>query len=159
MLRIGRLTDYGTMILGHLASRHAEIVSASDVAQGTRLALPTVQKLLKILARASLVASVRGADGGYRLARDPEDISAAEVLDALEGPVALTECASSAGQCDLESLCQVGSAWQRINVAIRGALEDITLADLREPPKSFSKPTLVQRRTIESERGNAGPTT
>ena len=122
MLRISRLTDY---------------CSASDVAAETHVALPTVQKLLKVMARSGLVDSVRGADGGYQLTRAPESISAAEILDILEGPVAITECSTEASRCELESLCQVGSAWQRINTAIRGALEDISLADLGHPPREF----------------------
>ena len=94
MLRISRLTDYGTMILVHLAGQNAGLCSASDVAAGTHLALPTVQKLLKTLAKSGLVSSVRGADGGYRLARAPEQITAAEILNVLEGPVAITECST-----------------------------------------------------------------
>jgi FeS assembly SUF system regulator len=137
MLRISRLTDYGTMILVHLAGRTGQVCSASDVAAGTHVALPTVQKILKVLTRAGLVASVRGADGGYALARSAEAISAAEILDALEGPVAITECSQSDGQCELESSCQVGNAWQKINRSIRVALDDITLADLGRPARNL----------------------
>jgi Rrf2 family protein len=79
---------------------------------------------------AGLVVSTRGVQGGYALARPATLISAAEILDALEGPVALTECSSSNGGCDLESYCRVGSAWQRINHSIRKALESVSLADL-----------------------------
>jgi Rrf2 family protein len=88
------------------------------------------------LVHAGLVVSSRGVQGGYALARPAGEISAAEILDALEGPVAITECSSSNGGCDLESYCRVGSAWQRINASIRKALEGISLADLqnrREP--------------------------
>ncbi len=137
MLRISRLTDYGTMILVHLAGQNAGVCSASDVAAGTHLALPTVQKLLKTLAKSGLVGSVRGADGGYRLTRAPEDITAAEILNVLEGPVAITECSTDLHQCELEPLCQVGSAWQKINRAIRSAMEEIRLSDLRRPPTEF----------------------
>lgn len=137
MLRISRLTDYGTMILVHLAGQDAGLCSASDVAAGTHLALPTVQKLLKMLAKSGLVGSVRGADGGYRLTRAPEDITAAEILNVLEGPVAITECSTETHQCELEPLCQVGSAWQKINRAIRSVMEDIRLSDLRKPPTEF----------------------
>ncbi|MCK6370653.1 MAG: SUF system Fe-S cluster assembly regulator [Gammaproteobacteria bacterium] len=133
MLRISRLTDYGTMILVHLARRSGQVCSASDVAAGTHVALPTVQKILKYLARAELVVSVRGAEGGYTLGREPGTISAADILDALEGPVAITECSQIDSQCELESLCPVGSAWQQINKSIRLALDDIKLTDLRGP--------------------------
>ncbi len=138
MLRISRLTDYGTMILVYMAGHGPSLCSASDVATGTHLHLPTVQKLLKLLAKSDLVSSVRGAGGGYRLNREPEAISAAEILDALEGPVAITECSTGISQCELEPTCLVGNAWQRINRAIRKAMEDIRLSDLRRPPPQFT---------------------
>ena len=130
MLRISRLTDYGTMILAYMAQDAERRCSASDVASATHIALPTVQKLLKVLARAGLVHSARGADGGYSLARAAETITAAEIVGVLEGPVAVTECSAESSECELESLCLVGGAWQQINQAIRDALEGITLADL-----------------------------
>ncbi|MGI9309537.1 MAG: SUF system Fe-S cluster assembly regulator [Gammaproteobacteria bacterium] len=144
MLRISRLTDYGTMILVYLVDQDApQLHSANDVATQTGLALPTVQKLLKSLAKAGLVDSVRGAEGGYQLARDPAQISAAEILDALEGPLAITECSTEESHCELEANCQVGSAWQKINKAIRLAMHDIRLSDLRDPPKEFPITQLI----------------
>lgn len=133
MFRISRLTDYGTLILVFLADQEPRLCTASAVAAGTHVAPPTAQKLLKVLAKTGLVDSVRGTDGGYRLACDPGSITAAEILDALEGPVAITECSADDGDCALESLCQVGSAWQKINSAIRLSLSEITLADLGHP--------------------------
>jgi FeS assembly SUF system regulator len=147
MLRISKLTDYGTMILVHLAGHSAaggssevdggHLCSASDVATGTRLALPTVQKLLKLLARSDLVRSARGAEGGYVLARAPASITAADILDVLEGPLSITECSTADSRCELEDGCPVGGAWQKINRGIRGALEEISLADLAHPPREF----------------------
>jgi FeS assembly SUF system regulator len=130
VLRISRLTDYGTVVLGHLARDDADLVSAAEVATATGIALPTVSKLLKSLAKAKIVSSTRGSQGGYQLARDPRAISAADVIDALDGPVNITECSASDSHCDLEAVCNVGGAWQRINVAIRRALDEISLADL-----------------------------
>ena len=130
MLRISKLTDYGTVVLAELAASNGAVCSAADVAAATGIAMPTVSKLLKALARAQLVTSTRGANGGYQLARDAASISAAEVIDALEGPVSITECSGSDSHCDYESVCNVGGAWQRINVAIRRALDDISLVDL-----------------------------
>ena len=89
-----------------------------------------MSKLFKSLARAGLVTSTRGANGGYRLSRGPQHISAADVIDALEGPVSITECSSLDGDCEHEGVCSVGGAWQRVNVAIRRALQDVTLNDL-----------------------------
>ena len=130
MLRISRLTDYGTVVLGHLARADAGLVSATEVATATGIALPTVSKLLKALAKAGIVTSTRGSHGGYELARDAQAISASDVIDALDGPVSITECSASDSHCDLESICNVGGAWQRINIAIRRALDEISLADL-----------------------------
>ncbi|MEO1320261.1 MAG: SUF system Fe-S cluster assembly regulator, partial [Pseudomonadota bacterium] len=104
--------------------------SAGDIASRIGLGGATVSKLLKRLARAGLVNSQRGSSGGYSLARPATDISAAEIIDAIEGPVAITDCASDQ-PCDLESVCGLGNAWQEINRAIRSALESISLDDLR----------------------------
>ena len=130
MLRISKLTDYGTVVLAHLAANGDSVCSASDVATATGLSPPTVSKLLKLLARSGLVTSTRGVSGGYTLSRSPNDISAADVIDALEGPVAITECSSNDSHCEHEGVCSVGGAWQRINIAMRRALDDISLIDL-----------------------------
>ncbi|NCF14942.1 MAG: SUF system Fe-S cluster assembly regulator [Gammaproteobacteria bacterium] len=130
MLRISKLTDYGTVLLAHLAANQATVCSAADVAQATGIGLPTVSKLFKSLARAGLVKSTRGSNGGYRLSRGPQHISAADVIDALEGPVSITECSAVDGDCEHEGVCSVGTAWQRVNLAIRRALTDVTLNDL-----------------------------
>jgi FeS assembly SUF system regulator len=138
---MSKLTDYGTVVLAHLADVDHKFASAAEVAGSTGVALPTVSKLLKALAKAGLVTSTRGSHGGYRLSRGAADISAAEIIDALEGPVSITECSSSHSLCDFESICTVGAAWQRINVAIRRALTDVSLADLlrsNRPTPNFS---------------------
>ncbi len=128
MLRISRLTDYATVILASLGG--GALQSAADIAERTHIGLPTVSKLLKELQHAGLVRSVRGAHGGYRLARPAARINASEIIDAVEGPVALTECASGAGHCGIESTCQVGHGWQRISLGIRHALAEISLEEL-----------------------------
>ena len=130
MLRISKLTDYGTVLLAHLAANPTSVCSAADVASATGIALPTVSKLMKSLARSGLVNSTRGANGGYELARSPNEISAADVIDALEGPVSITECSADHSLCEHEDVCSVGGAWQRINIAIRRALDDVSLSDL-----------------------------
>lgn len=130
MLRISKLTDYGTVLLANLAANRDAVCSAADVATATGIAVPTVSKLLKSLGRSGLVTSTRGANGGYRLARDPSDISAADIIDALEGPVSITECSANDSQCEHEGVCSVGGAWQRVNIAIRRALDDVSLNDL-----------------------------
>jgi Rrf2 family protein len=96
-----------------------------------------------------MVESARGADGGYRLAKPADQITAAEILDSLEGPVAITECSHDDGQCELEPNCQVGGAWQKISLAIRLAMSEIRLSDLHNPPSEFPL-----RYTILSESGH-----
>jgi FeS assembly SUF system regulator len=130
MLRISKLTDYGTVILAYLAAQANTMHTASEVAERTRLGLATVSKLLKSLHRAGLVSSVRGSHGGYQLARPPGEITAAAILDALEGPFALTECSGKHSACGIETTCQVGSAWQKVNSAVHRALSDVSLAQL-----------------------------
>lgn len=130
MLRISKLTDYGTVILACLAGQPSRVWTAAEVADATRVGLPTVSKLLKTLQRSGLVTSTRGSHGGYQLARPAASITAAQILDALEGPFAITECSGEHSSCGLESNCRVGLSWQRVNAAIRRALTDISLAEL-----------------------------
>ncbi len=134
MLRLSKLTDYGIVVMTCLAEEPGAVRAAHEIAGCTRLALPTVSKVLKLLSRSGLVVSCRGAKGGYRLARLPEQISVAHVIDALEGPVALTECSSESSNCSQESHCNIRGNWQRINDVIRHALEDVSLAEMVRPP-------------------------
>jgi FeS assembly SUF system regulator len=153
MLRISRLTDYATVILASLGD--GGLASAADIAERTHIGLPTVSKLLKALQHAGLVHSVRGARGGYQLARPAAAINAAEIIDAVEGPVALTECAGGAGSCGLESTCLVGHGWQRISRAIRGALAGVSLEELvrREAPYALPQLAFVAAPDRTPERG------
>jgi FeS assembly SUF system regulator len=144
MLRISKLTDYGTLILAQLPLTGCGVSSAGHVAGSTHLAQPTVSKLLKALVRAGLVVSTRGAQGGYALARPAQDITAAQIIDALEGPVAITECSSASGHCGLESICRVGHAWQKINQGIRNALTQVSLADLQSNGDPLPSPDFLR---------------
>jgi FeS assembly SUF system regulator len=130
MLRIGKLTDYATVVLATLAQEPDRHRAAAELAEKTRLGRPTVSKVLKELQRAGMVISSLGAQGGYRLARRPEQITAAQILDVFEGPVAITECSTASSHCGIEKLCRVGGAWRRVNLAIRRSLEDLTLSQL-----------------------------
>src|SRR5258706_12029402 len=130
MLRMGKLTDYGTVVLASLAQEPALTLAAAEWAERPRLSRPTVSKVLKGLQRAGMVISSRGAQGGYRLARDPEQITATQILDVFEGPIAITECSGASSRCGIERQCRVGAAWQRVNAAIRRALDDVTLHQL-----------------------------
>ncbi|HUK02822.1 MAG TPA: SUF system Fe-S cluster assembly regulator [Steroidobacteraceae bacterium] len=130
MLRISKLTDYATVLLGTLAAEPGPLHTAAALAERTHIAAPTVSKLMKQLHRAGLVASTRGLKGGYQLARPATQISAAAILDALEGPLALTDCSVGHGNCCIEESCRVGRSWQRLNQAIRRSLQEVTLAQL-----------------------------
>lgn len=133
MLRPSKLADYATVIMTDLARDPARLRNAADLAAETHLAAPTVSKVLKRLAREGLLVSIRGAHGGYRLARMPADITMAEIIAALEGPLGLTDCAAHNGRCGIESRCGVRGNWLRINLAVQRALEGVTLAAMAEP--------------------------
>lgn len=130
MLRMGKLTDYATVILANLAQDPARHRAAAELAAATRLSRPTVSKVLKGLQRAGMVISSRGVQGGYRLARRAESITATQILDVFEGPIAITECSGTSSRCGIERQCRVGNGWQRVNAAIRRALDDVTLQQL-----------------------------
>lgn len=133
MLRLSKLTDYGTVVMTALAEQPDMRRNASELAAALHLSTPTVSKILKTLARNGLLTSSRGVNGGYLLSRSPTEITMSDVIAALEGPIALIECAELTGQCSLEPLCSIRGNWLRINLAIRNALEDITLADMISP--------------------------
>ncbi len=134
MFRISRITDYGIVILAQLATQTDDAAHNSrELSDQTQLPAPVVSKILKSLTRAGLLDSVRGSKGGYRLARPPAQISVVQMISALEGPVAMTECAIHPGACSMESSCGLQGPWQRINGAVQDALEKITLADIADP--------------------------
>lgn len=134
MLRLTRIADYGFAILGVMSRDGVhDTHNARDLAEQTGISQPMASKILKALARAGLVTSIRGTKGGYRLTRPPEAISVAEVIESLQGPIAMTECLvqqSMPGACDVMRVCPVRPGWQRINHAIRSALNDMALTDL-----------------------------
>lgn len=133
MLRPSKLADYATVIMTELAREPASLRTAAELAAETHLAAPTVSKVLKRLARHGLLLSIRGAHGGYKLARAPGEINMAQIIAALEGPLGLTDCAAHNGRCGIESLCHVRGKWLRINHAVQRALEGVTLAAMAEP--------------------------
>jgi FeS assembly SUF system regulator len=134
MIRITKQSDYGIVLMSRLAGRPEELHTAASLASDAQLPAPIVSKILKLLARADLLESHRGVKGGYCLARAPESISVAEIISALEGPIAVTECIEDGpGECTQEPFCAVRGNWQRINLAIRQALEAISLAEMTEP--------------------------
>ena len=130
MFKVNRLTDYATVVLIEIA-RHPAVRSSQHLAEHTGIPVPTVAKLMKNLNKAGLVASRRGAGGGYALGRAPTDITLADVIQAVEGPIALTACADTSDEhCSIEKVCPVQGKWNRANSAVRAALNEVTLADM-----------------------------
>jgi FeS assembly SUF system regulator len=130
MLRMGKLTDYGIVLMSYLAENTRSHHNAHSLADAVRVPLPTVRKVLKALSQSGLLNSERGAHGGYSLARQATAISIAEVIAAIEGPIALTECVSSDSHCDQEVHCVVQTNWERINSAVFHALDEVKLSDM-----------------------------
>ena len=142
MLRLSKLTDYAVVVLVRL-SREDGVRTSPGIAAVTGIPEPTVAKVLKTLASRGLVASQRGARGGYRLLRPLAAIPIADVINAIDGPIALTACVEGAvGGCEVESICPMRGRWDPVNDAIQQALTTITLADMQEAsiPRAFRTP-------------------
>ncbi|WP_428354115.1 SUF system Fe-S cluster assembly regulator [Methyloprofundus sp.] len=143
MLRLAKLTDYATVILSFMAKSQTKVHAAVEISTATGIALPTVSKILKLLLKAEVLSSVRGAKGGYALIHKPEDITVASVITALEGPIALTECSTLEDSCEQVAGCQIGNNWRIVNQTIQQALESVTLADMllpANPPQEITVP-------------------
>jgi len=133
-MRLSSMADYAVLILS-AAARHCggARVSASQLAAETGLPAPTVQKLVSKLTAAGLMRSSRGSGGGLKLARPPAAISLADIVEAVEGPIALTACLDRVkSDCTLEGACNVRSHWPQVNAAVRGALAQVVLTQLAE---------------------------
>lgn len=141
MLKLSKMTDYATVILSVIAKDKHRLHGSLELADVTGIALPTVSKLLKTMVKAGVLSSTRGAKGGYTLAREPERITVATIISALEGPIALTECSVSHKGCDQASGCRIQGNWHLINQKIAHALESVTLADMILP---FKQPDEVR---------------
>lgn len=160
MLRMSKMADYAALMLATMAEQPGVHQTAAELAAATGISPPTVSKLLKTLGHAELVTSRRGVHGGYSLAREPAAISAVDVIEAIEGPLAVTECTVSPGSCELEPTCQLSSQWQLLSVAVRKALAEITLKDLIGDPISPRiaiprKAVIKFPKSLESNHGNA----
>ena len=132
MLRISKLTDYGSVILAYMASHPGQTLSAASLSQAVHLPLATVSKLLKLFKRNRLVKSSRGKDGGYTLSRPSEEIFLVQIISAIEGPIALTECSVKKNLCKIENHCAIRPGWQSINRAIYNSLSQVTLDTMLE---------------------------
>jgi FeS assembly SUF system regulator len=141
--------------MSHMAAHPDETHNAAEIALGARLPVPTVSKLLRQLAHEGLLTSQRGVKGGYSLARPPEEISVAAIIRVLEGPIALTACVTEVpGECEHESQCPVRGHWNRINHAVREALDGISLSDMASPMPAEMLPTPSNARVVSGSDRN-----
>lgn len=135
MIKLSRLTDYAVVILAEMSrSRRedgGELIAASTLSSRTGIPEPTVSKVLKTLSRNGLIVSVRGVSGGYRLDMAAADLPVSQIIAAMEGPISLTSCVTGSHEsCALEGKCHMHGRWNPVNAAIRGALDQVTLADM-----------------------------
>lgn len=154
MIRMRKLTDYGIVLLAHLARNPARApCNVRRLASEAHLPVPTVSKILKVLARAGLLVAHRGVKGGFSLARPPDEISMAQIISAMEGPIAITECSVDVPRlCELEPWCPVGTNWQKINRAVRQALENIKLSEMTCSLRGGFPPLVARGKIVESRR-------
>jgi FeS assembly SUF system regulator len=133
MLRISKLTDYGTLLMAFLASNGLTTHTAKDIAHHTHLSVPTVSKLLKLLAKGGLLQAHRGVKGGYSLSKSATEITLAQIIAVLEGNIGLTECSHHTSACNMETHCAIRGNWRTISDVIRDALQGISLAEMAKP--------------------------
>jgi FeS assembly SUF system regulator len=151
MLRISKMTDYAILAMVELA-RDGGKLSAQRLAERVHVETPTISKVLKLLAQAGVVTSSRGANGGYRVARDAGEINVAEIIAAIEGPIAMTECSVEQGLCTVEHSCSMRSNWQRISLAVARALKEVSLAEMSMPMRFDAGALNIATVDIEGKR-------
>ena len=147
MIRLSRFADYAVVMLAEMARNEDLQLAASDLSGRTSLPEPTVAKILKSLTRAGILISTRGVNGGYGLSRPAERITVADIITAMDGPISLTDCADSQKNCSMEGHCGMHGRWNKVNVAIRAALESITLVDLMQTSRAPHKTAANTTRT------------
>lgn len=146
------MTDYGVVVMAQLAQATDAVVTAPDLASGAGLPAPTVAKILKRMTQGGLVTSHRGIHGGYALSRPAAEISVADIIGALEGPVAVTACVDGASgdACSVESLCPIRGCWDRVNAAVTRTLQSMSLAEIATPPNFIDLPAARKSAPADS---------
>jgi len=152
MFRINKLTDYGVVLMSHVARAPQRLYNAAQLAEETGMPKPTASKLLKALAKRDLLISYRGANGGYRLARPPQQITVLEVLEAIEGPIGLTECSTGGSECLQASHCELRGNWHWISLAVQDALRSVTIAQMIKPEVMRSDPAANVVKLVQYPR-------
>ena len=139
MFKLNRMTDYAIVVLGALAHRQGEILATAQLAELTGLNQPTVAKVAKTLMAADLLETQRGVHGGYRLAQPTAATSLVQIVEAMEGPIAVNDCVDGAqAPCAVSNCCFMSRNWNRVNLAVRNALSDVSLEDLIDPTQLFT---------------------
>ena len=150
-MKINKLTDYSIVILANLVAKDEKAMhTAKELSEFSGIPLPTVTRILKMLSNKGILESQRGAQGGYELTKNSSEISVAEVIEAMEGPIALTECASDDCGCAFEPSCVVGKPWQKINKAVNDVLRNISLSDMsgRDESQNLLKLTNIKEMSF-----------
>ena len=151
MLRLNRMTDYAILVLGVLHNRQDSLLSSGQIAEAAQLTQSTAAKVIKALVAADLVQTQRGIRGGCQLSRPVSRISLAEVVEAIEGPIALTACVDGVEEpCSVQQGCFMRGNWNRVNTALREALLSVSLADLFDPATLFPEPVSAQQTQIRT---------
>ena len=151
MFKLNRMTDYAILVLGVLAHRRGKILTTAQLAELTGLNQPTVAKVAKTLVVANMLDTQRGVHGGYRLARQASIISLVQIVEAMEGPIVLNDCVDGAQQPSVaNNCCFVSQNWNRVNLAIRNALDDVSLEDLIDPAQLFGPVDQLQAKGHEA---------
>ena len=147
MFKVNKLTDYATVVLIDM-SRSGCVSPTQAISDNTGIPLPTVAKLMKPLVKSGLISSHRGVRGGYSLNKAADQTTIADVIEAVEGPIALTACVDTSDeQCCYENLCPASGKWNRVNRAVTGALQDVTLADMMADLQDESPFIIVEPST------------
>ncbi len=154
MFRITKICDYGIVLLTHVAlGSEGSLFTARELSTRTRIPLPVVTKVLKALTRNGILTSSRGAKGGYCLSRPPQEVSVAQIIAAVEGPIGMTDCTNSeSSACAFEEHCRVRSHWAWINATVHEFLDSVTLAEMIKSPLRpivESPPVLVEASADE----------
>ena len=132
MLKLSKMTDYAAVLMAHIARTPDQLFTATDIAEQVQIPKPTVSKALKMLQKSGLLVSHRGAQGGYGLSRPPKQITASDIIAAIEGPFAMTDCSQEDAFCDLQDTCGLADNWQRVSLAMHQLLQSITLVQLAQ---------------------------
>jgi len=149
VLKLTKKADYGLIALRHLASVPGATSSTKDIADTYHLPVPLLAKVLQKLTRAGILSSVAGTNGGYKLSRDPQRISALEVVRAIDGPVILTHCFTEHGVCDQSENCTVREPLRRVHEAILELLNRFTITELAESPATRLTPPPVPLNPVQ----------